>query len=361
MGIWSDWAYHSLWFVFLDLLYNHSNPNWSNPFFFSIISISGRVRWSINQRRCGLDRQSSRLHWRLFRAFEFISPLGISTQALPPPPPRDMIFGQWRGNILHSLSQFDSSKADGQFKKTASNAKLVKLLPEFQFTPFHQGRFKLACISSCQDHMSHMLRNWPPHHLLWFVLWSALEESVQWFMKNYDSARTGATNKLKRVSWFWAFLSLCPVKTSHSMPYHVANLLLFRVSISRVYTYSLHFLIFPCFNWSSQLLSDTVVTVVGPSCSVDVIFPQNLMQTQCLPNDSQMAFSKRPTCKKRYFFVIKEVASKLKQRKIQRDRAFFFNMLVHAIDLAKEVQTTCVAFVENAAHDSPLFLVTFSI
>lgn len=59
--------------------------------------------------------------------------------------------------------------------------------------------------------------------------------------------------------------------------------------------------------------------------------------------------------------MIKEVASKLKQRKIQRDRAFFFNMLVHAIDLAKEVQTTCVAFVENAAHDSPLFLVTFSI
>ncbi|KAK4699006.1 hypothetical protein P7C70_g7261, partial [Phenoliferia sp. Uapishka_3] len=31
---------------------------------------------------------------------------------------------------------FDTSKADGQFKKTASNAKLMKLLPDFEFTPF---------------------------------------------------------------------------------------------------------------------------------------------------------------------------------------------------------------------------------
>eukprot|EP00659_Diplonema_papillatum_P010761 gene10761-16573_t len=50
---------------------------------------------------------------------------------------------------------FDTNKADGQFKKTASNAKLSKLLPDFQFTPFQQG----------------------------------VQESVDWFVKNYDSAR----------------------------------------------------------------------------------------------------------------------------------------------------------------------------
>ncbi|KAI5476648.1 hypothetical protein MNV49_007426 [Pseudohyphozyma bogoriensis] len=52
---------------------------------------------------------------------------------------------------------FDTTKADGQFKKTASNEKLVKLLPEFKFTPFEE----------------------------------ALDESVKWFVANYDTARTG--------------------------------------------------------------------------------------------------------------------------------------------------------------------------
>lgn len=40
----------------------------------------------------------------------------------------------FRGEIM-----FDSSKADGQFKKTASNAKLRSLLPDFQFTPISKG------------------------------------------------------------------------------------------------------------------------------------------------------------------------------------------------------------------------------
>lgn len=35
--------------------------------------------------------------------------------------------------------QYDTSKADGQFKKTASNAKLRKRLPDFKFTPFKTG------------------------------------------------------------------------------------------------------------------------------------------------------------------------------------------------------------------------------
>lgn len=35
--------------------------------------------------------------------------------------------------------EFDTSRADGQYKKTASNRKLRKYLVDFQFTPFKQG------------------------------------------------------------------------------------------------------------------------------------------------------------------------------------------------------------------------------
>ncbi|XP_037530395.1 GDP-L-fucose synthase [Nematolebias whitei] len=50
---------------------------------------------------------------------------------------------------------YDTSKADGQFKKTASNAKLRRYLPDFKFTPFNQ----------------------------------ALKETCDWFVANYDTAR----------------------------------------------------------------------------------------------------------------------------------------------------------------------------
>jgi len=52
---------------------------------------------------------------------------------------------------------FDATKADGQFKKTASNSKLIKYLPDFQFTPFDV----------------------------------AIKESTDWFLQNFDTARTG--------------------------------------------------------------------------------------------------------------------------------------------------------------------------
>ncbi|CAG8457004.1 4364_t:CDS:2 [Ambispora gerdemannii] len=52
---------------------------------------------------------------------------------------------------------FDTTKADGQFKKTASNAKLLSYLPDFEFTQFDV----------------------------------AIQESVNWFLENYDKARTG--------------------------------------------------------------------------------------------------------------------------------------------------------------------------
>jgi len=53
--------------------------------------------------------------------------------------------------------KFDTSKSDGQYKKTANNAKLMKYLPDFQFTPFEV----------------------------------AVKESAEWFIQNYDNARTG--------------------------------------------------------------------------------------------------------------------------------------------------------------------------
>ncbi|XP_030752963.1 GDP-L-fucose synthase [Sitophilus oryzae] len=56
----------------------------------------------------------------------------------------------FQGNIV-----FDTSKADGQYKKTASNRKLRKYLPDFQFTPFPQ----------------------------------AIKESVDWYKENHTTAR----------------------------------------------------------------------------------------------------------------------------------------------------------------------------
>jgi GDP-L-fucose synthase len=57
--------------------------------------------------------------------------------------------------VLQGKIEFDTTKADGQYKKTASNAKLRNLLPEFQFTPF------------CD----------------------AITSTVDWYLKNYENAR----------------------------------------------------------------------------------------------------------------------------------------------------------------------------
>ena len=51
--------------------------------------------------------------------------------------------------------KFLTDKADGQFKKTASNAKLRKYLPEFEFVPTRE----------------------------------AIKTTVEWYIENYESAR----------------------------------------------------------------------------------------------------------------------------------------------------------------------------
>ncbi|XP_064255632.1 GDP-L-fucose synthase [Passer domesticus] len=57
---------------------------------------------------------------------------------------------EFRGELI-----FDTTKSDGQFKKTASNAKLRRYLPGFQFTPFRK----------------------------------AVKETCAWFTANYANAR----------------------------------------------------------------------------------------------------------------------------------------------------------------------------
>ena len=51
--------------------------------------------------------------------------------------------------------EFDTTKSDGQFKKTADNTKLKTLCPEFQFTSFEEG----------------------------------IQKTVDWFWQNYEVAR----------------------------------------------------------------------------------------------------------------------------------------------------------------------------
>jgi hypothetical protein len=36
--------------------------------------------------------------------------------------------------------KFDTSRADGQFRKPASNKKLLNIMGAFRFTPFEQGK-----------------------------------------------------------------------------------------------------------------------------------------------------------------------------------------------------------------------------
>ena len=58
-------------------------------------------------------------------------------------------------NFNYSNIVFDRSKSDGQYKKTASNEKLLKLYPEFKFTSLEEG----------------------------------LKETISWFIKEYPNIR----------------------------------------------------------------------------------------------------------------------------------------------------------------------------
>ena len=81
-----------------------------------------------------------------------------------------------------SKIQFDTTRSDGQFRKPASNKKLLNLIGEFQFTPFEEGT------------SSFMGAYW----LLMVVWCSALDTTVNWFIENYEEARTGNLNKTEQ-------------------------------------------------------------------------------------------------------------------------------------------------------------------
>ncbi len=70
----------------------------------------------------------------------------------PSPPPRVRACGMHHSNTSFTRPnphpqiipgtprrQFDTAKADGQFKKTASNVKLRGFLPDYKFTPIEEG------------------------------------------------------------------------------------------------------------------------------------------------------------------------------------------------------------------------------
>jgi GDP-L-fucose synthase len=73
-----------------------------------------------------------------------------------------------------SFFQFDTTRADGQYRKPASNKKLLGLMGGFEFTPFDKGAI---CVS----------------FTVYIVLSPsiALDITVKWFLANYESARTG--------------------------------------------------------------------------------------------------------------------------------------------------------------------------
>ncbi|KAI5090221.1 hypothetical protein C0J45_20356 [Silurus meridionalis] len=77
----------------------------------------------------------ARLFLWVLREYEEIEPIILSVWPLP--------------------VQYDTSKSDGQLKKTASNTKLRRYLPNFTFTPFH----------------------------------TAVKETCDWFADNYNIAR----------------------------------------------------------------------------------------------------------------------------------------------------------------------------
>ncbi|KAF8830266.1 hypothetical protein HHX47_DHR2000716 [Lentinula edodes] len=71
---------------------------------------------------------------------------------------------------------FDTSRADGQYRKPASNKKLLSLIGDFKFTPFEEGmRTIFICLNGS----------------VIYVVLLALNESVKWFLENYNNARIG--------------------------------------------------------------------------------------------------------------------------------------------------------------------------
>ena len=89
------------------------------------------------------------LHWMTF-LISFLVPLRRTIKILIL-----ITFVKSLSVFISGEVEFLTDKADGQFKKTASNTKLRKYLPEFKFTPIDV----------------------------------AIKETVEWFKANYETCR----------------------------------------------------------------------------------------------------------------------------------------------------------------------------
>ena len=97
----------------------------------------------------------ARLFIWVLREYKEIDPIILSVGEEDEVSIRDVALMVAKAMNFEGKVIFDSTKADGQFKKTASNAKLMRYLPDFKFTNIEQ----------------------------------ALKESVDWFCAHYDIAR----------------------------------------------------------------------------------------------------------------------------------------------------------------------------
>lgn len=82
------------------------------------------------------SRDLARLFVWVLRHYESVEPLVLSVDEKD-----EISIGELAEEVVKAFGfqgriEFDTSKADGQFKKTASNAKLRSLVPDFQFTDF---------------------------------------------------------------------------------------------------------------------------------------------------------------------------------------------------------------------------------
>ncbi|EIN12986.1 NAD(P)-binding protein [Punctularia strigosozonata HHB-11173 SS5] len=92
--------------------------------------------------------------WQL-REYDEVEPVILSVSEKEEISVREIATAIVQAMKFEGECRFDTSKADGQFRKPASNAKLLGLIGEFYFTPFETG----------------------------------LQETVEWFLKNYHEAR----------------------------------------------------------------------------------------------------------------------------------------------------------------------------
>jgi len=92
--------------------------------------------------------------WQLWN-YDSVEPLILSVDEADEVPISEVVNAIAKAMDFQGEIKFDTTKADGQFKKTASNRKLRALLPDFEFTSFEEG----------------------------------IRQTVEWFVANYDSAR----------------------------------------------------------------------------------------------------------------------------------------------------------------------------